>query len=187
MNAVLDYTVQGVETSSGATLDLTGGTFQALNGTDTGGANDGKILIGNNSTFIVGPASGISTIPLDDVNLIELDSTGSPTILLLDAGGIADQEIDLTGGGKLTLSNNANNSIEDTLDGVDLDNENDTISGAGTIEIAELQNQNSGPGEIGVINANLGIYAGSSSRRVGKTEFRLLWQFGYRSKMNNSI
>lgn len=139
-------TVLGVQTSANATLDLTEGTFIALDGTDTG-ANDGTILIGNNTVFEIGGASGAGPIPVNDFGTIKLDSTGSTTILYLN-GSVSDQEIDLTGGGKLTLSNNANNLIEDAP-GTILNNENDTISGAGTINIAALDNDNSG-----VINAD---------------------------------
>ena len=98
------------QTSANATLDLTEGTFIALNGTDAG-ANDGTILIGNNTVF-ESAAPPARSIPVNDFGTIKLNSTGSPTILYLN-GSVSDQEIDLTGGGKLTLSNNANNLIED--------------------------------------------------------------------------
>jgi hypothetical protein len=144
-------TVLGVQTSANAELDLAEGTFIALNGTDTG-ANDGTILIGNNTVFEIGGASGAGPISVNDFGTIKLDSTGSPTVLYLN-GSVTDKEIELTGGGKLTLSNNANNLIEGAS-GTILDNENDTISGAGTINIASLVNDNSGPTAIGVINAD---------------------------------
>jgi fibronectin-binding autotransporter adhesin len=143
-------TVLGVQTSANAKLDLAEGTFIALNGTDAG-ANDGTILIGNNTIFEIGGASGggpASPIPVNDFGTIKLNSTGSPTILYFNSV----REINLTGGGKLTLSNNVNNRIEDAL-GLIL-NRNDTISGAGTIDIATLDNDNTGPTAIGVINAD---------------------------------
>jgi hypothetical protein len=143
-------TVLGVQTSANAKLDLAEGTFIALNGTDTGD-NDGTILIGNNTVFEIGGASGAGPISVDDFGTIELDSTGSPTILYLN-GSVTDREIELTGGGKLTLSDNASNLIEGGS-GTILNNENDTIRGAGTINIASLENNSSGP-TVGVINAD---------------------------------
>jgi hypothetical protein len=145
-------TVLGVQTSANAELDLAEGTFIALNGTDTG-ANDGTILIGNNTVFEIGGASGAGPISVNDFGTIKLDSTGSPTVLYLN-GSVTDKEIELTGGGKLTLSDNVNNFIEDDASGAILNNENDTISGAGTIKIATLDNDHSGLGAIGVINAD---------------------------------
>ena len=112
------------------------------------GANDGTILIGNNTIFEIGGAFGGGPIPVNDFGTIKLNSTGSPTILYLNSV----REINLTGGGKLTLSNNVNNRIEDAS-GTFL-NRNDTISGAGTIDIATLDNDNTGPTAIGVINAD---------------------------------
>jgi len=145
-------TVLGVETSPDATLDLVEGTFIALNGTDTGD-NDGTILIGNNTVFEIGGASGAGPIPVGDIGKIELESTGSPTILFLNGSTVADSTIELTGGGNLTLSNNINNLIENAA-GTILDNENDTISGAGTIDIAELVNEFVVAGVFGLINAD---------------------------------
>ena len=143
-------TVLGVQTSADAKLDLAEGSFIALNGTDTG-ANNGTILIGNNTVFEIGGASGAGPISVEDLGTIELNSTGSPTILYLN-GSVTDKEIELTGGGKLTLSNNANNLIE-SAGGTVLDNANDTIRGAGTIDISELDNNSSGP-MAGIINAD---------------------------------
>jgi hypothetical protein len=145
-------TVLGVQTSANATLDLAEGTFIARNGTDLG-ANNGTILIGNNTVFEIGGASGPGPIFVDDFGAIKLDSTGSPTVLYLN-GSVTDQEIELTGGGKLTLSNNANNLVEGAA-GTILDNVNDTIRGAGTINIASLENNSSGSA-VGVINADDG-------------------------------
>jgi hypothetical protein len=90
-------TVFGVQTSTNAKLDLAEGTFITLNGTDSG-ANNGTILIGNNTVFEIGGASGDDPISVNDFGTIKLDSTRSPTILYLD-GSFTDQEIDLTGGG----------------------------------------------------------------------------------------
>ena len=84
---------------------------------------------------------------LTNFGTIKLNSTGSPTILDLN-GSVTDQEIDLTGGGKLTLSNNANNLIEGAR-GRSSTTQNDTISGAGTINIAALENDHSGRGRSG--------------------------------------
>ena len=65
-------TVLGVQTSANATLDLAEGTFIALNGTDLG-ANNGTILIGNNTVFEIGGASGAGPIFVDDFGTIKLE------------------------------------------------------------------------------------------------------------------
>jgi hypothetical protein len=74
--------VFGVALASGATLAVTNGTFTAADGTD-GADNAGTISIGNNTVFIVGGASN-STIELKDSGIITLNSTGSPTTLVLN-------------------------------------------------------------------------------------------------------
>src|ERR1700733_7823993 len=137
--------VFGVALASGATLAVTNGTFTAADGTD-GANNAGSISIGNNTVFIVGGASN-SAIELKDSGIITLNSTGSPTTLVLN-NSFGSQVIDLDGGGKLKLSGNGNNLITTDVLGTILEN-NDAISGAGTINIAELTNDNSG-----VINAD---------------------------------
>jgi hypothetical protein len=135
-------TVFGVALASGATLAVTNGTFTAADGTD-GADNAGTISIGNNTVFIVGGASN-STIELKDSGIITLNSTGSPTTLVLN-NSFGSQIIDLDGGGKLKLSGNGNNLITTNVLGTILEN-NDTISGSGKISIA-LENS-------GLINAD---------------------------------
>ena len=154
-------TVFGVALASGATLAVTNGTFTAADGTD-GADNAGTISIGNNTMFIVGGASN-STIELKDSGIITLNSTGSPTTLVL-ANSFGSQIIDLDGGGKLKLSGNGNNLITTDVLGTILEN-NDTISGSGRINLV-LENS-------GLIDANgsrplviLGTGADSSSGTI---------------------
>jgi hypothetical protein len=129
-------TVFGVALASGATLAVTNGTFTAADGTD-GADNAGSISIGNNTVFIVGGASN-STIELKDSGIITLNSTGSPTTLVLN-NSFGSQIIDLDGGGKLKLSGNGNNLITTDVLGTILEN-NDTISGSGGISNLALKN-----------------------------------------------
>lgn len=136
-------TVFGVALASGATLAVTNGTFTAADGTD-GADNAGTISIGNNTVFIVGGASN-SAIELKDSGIITLDSTGSPTTLVLN-NSFGSQIIDLDGGGKLKLSGNGNNLITTDVPGTILEN-NDTISGSGRISNLVLENS-------GLIDAN---------------------------------
>jgi hypothetical protein len=129
-------TVFGVALASGATLAVTNGTFTAADGTD-GADNAGTISIGNNTVFVVGGASN-STIELKDSGIITLNSTGSPTTLVL-TNSFGSQIIDLDGGGKLKLSGNGNNLITTDVLGTILEN-HDTISGSGRIRNLVFEN-----------------------------------------------
>src|SRR3984957_1844012 len=156
--------VFGVALASGATLADTNGTFTAADGTD-GANNAGAISIGNNTVFIVGGASN-STIELKDSGIITLNSTGSPTTLVLN-NSFGSQIIDLDGGGKLKLSGNGNNLVTTDVLGTILEN-NDPISGSGEISIA-LENS-------GLIDANgskplviVGTVADSNSGTIEST------------------
>jgi hypothetical protein len=154
-------TVFGLGLTSHATLAVTNGTFTAVDGTN-GADNAGTISIGNNTVFIVGDPSltDNSSIELQDSGIISLNSTGSPTTLVLSNFDGSSQIVDLDGGGKLTLSSNSDNLITTSDSGTILEN-NDTISGSGTINHLILENDASG-----VINANgakpLVIYPGIS-------------------------
>jgi hypothetical protein len=132
-------TVFGLGLSAHATLAITEGTF-----IDVGGTNDlvdaGTIAIDNNTVFLVGlDGSDSGAIPLDVSGVMTLNSTGSPTALVLDGAGSGTGTIDLSGGGKLTLSANSNNLITSNVLGTTLEN-NDTISGTGTISHLTVDN-----------------------------------------------
>ena len=85
---------------------LAKGTFIALNGTD-GGANNGTILIGNNTVFEIGGASGAGPISVNDVGTIELELYRVADDPLSVTAASPIRRSLLAGGGKLTLSNNA--------------------------------------------------------------------------------
>ncbi len=132
-------TVFGLALSAHATLALTEGTFIDVNGTD-GLDVAGTVAIDNNTVFLIGlDDTNAGAIPLDVSGVMMLDSTGSRTELELDGSGSGTNTIDLDGGGRLTLSNNSNNLITTNSTGTILQN-NDTISGAGTISNLTVQN-----------------------------------------------
>jgi len=159
-------TVYGLGLSAHATLAITEGTFIDVNGTDA--ADDaGTIAIDNNTVFLVGlDDTNLGSIPLDVSGAITLNSTGSPTTLVLDGAGSGTNTIDLYGGGKLTLSSNAGNLITINTPGTILET-SDTIGGSGTISGVILQNS-------GLINANglkaLIIRAGLDDTNTGTIE-----------------
>lgn len=80
---------------------------------------------------------------------ITLNSTGTATKLLLNA-----PEVGLYSGGTLTLSDNAANSVIAAASGSELDNYDNTISGAGTIGNANLTLTNHVSGVIDATGAH---------------------------------
>src|ERR1035441_3444008 len=148
-----------LEFDNGVTLNNAGGTIRALDGstvqlnaqindgtlTTTGsgvihGVANGPILNGvtNSGTYQV--PDGTTTAlegTITNTGAVQLNSTGvyGATLNLLGSG------ITLTGGGTVTLSDQARNSVNGTLD-----NQNNTISGSGSMGQGTLTNS-------GVINA----------------------------------
>ena len=90
------------------------------------------------------PLSGI----IDNTGTIELNSTGSGTLLQLIQHGIT-----LQGGGQVILSDSGDNVISGTVDDVTLTNVDNTISGAGQI----------GAGQMTLINEGTIIATGTNA------------------------
>ncbi len=115
----VDERVEGLDTASNATLLLTGGVFTALDGTD-GGANSGLIAVQSGATLAVGDSlvnSGAITLAGDDRLIV---------------GSVADREVDLSGGGTVSL-NGAGARIVGSAQGGALFNLDNTISGVGYV------------------------------------------------------
>jgi hypothetical protein len=132
-------TVNDIQTVSVATLDITGGTFTATAGTGAG-ANAGTIIVENNTFFDIAGS-------VNNTGAIDIKAGGNDTRLRIGTGGAT-----LTGSGTVSLSDNADNSIDAAVAGVTLTNTNNTITGAGDIGDASFGdnamtfvNQASGP------------------------------------------
>ncbi len=95
------------------------GTFTSFGGTLSGLTNSGTIQVPNNNTLtLIGSINNTGTI--------QVNSGGNVTELL------ASGAVTLSGGGKVTLSDNQNNYIFGSA-GSTLLNQNNTISGSGNI------------------------------------------------------
>jgi len=113
-----DETVLSVATDIDAALDITGGIFQMSEGTGIG-ANDGQFDVGDSAELVAGGT-------IDNKGNIYLQSTGDATQLLT----ITNASLTLTGGGYLTMSDQAENTVDITT------NVNNFISGAGTVNLS---------------------------------------------------
>jgi large repetitive protein len=133
-----DPTVASIVISHGATLDVTGGTFNAKIGTGTG-VNAGAAIVANGATLELG-----GTFVND--GSITLDGSANPTQFELDGS------LTLSGGGKVILSDSADNAIVTNGSAATLTNAGNAITGAGTIGDANLTLVNSG-----TIDANVGL------------------------------
>ncbi len=163
--------VSGTITNNG-TLTLNKTTFYSSvlvnNGTiNTGNTAGGpSVLSGtliNNAGASINVVNG-SVLELEgggtytNNGTINLGSTGAPAALALDASSGTGNTITLGGSGTLTLSNNVNNSIQDTMSGLTLVNgANHTIQGAGTV------------GDGGLTLVNLGNITASGSAGMSIT------------------
>jgi fibronectin-binding autotransporter adhesin len=174
-------TIEGVTLTNSATGTIEAGGFNTLEGTinnPAGGtieidhtglltlagniSNKGTINDGGYLTL----ASNISNA--GTINLAPVGSTTSTAELLVDG------DITLSGGGKLTMSNNVNNFIISVGAGLALLNNEETISGAGQIGAPAL---GTGPLTLvnsGTINANasagMTIEAGGGVTNTGTIE-----------------
>src|ERR1700733_5864312 len=150
-----------VTLTGAATLELGGSTIEGVTLTNSA---TGTIEAGGFNTLegtINNPAGG--TIEIDHTGLLTLASniSNAGTINLAPVGGttstaelLVDGDITLSGGGKLTMSNNVNNFIISVGAGLALLNNEETISGAGQIGAPALA---TGPLTLvnsGTINAN---------------------------------
>jgi hypothetical protein len=119
VGSAVDETVNSLTTIKTATLAVTGGTFTATNGTGIG-ANAGTIAVGDGADLVLG---GV----INNAGKIKESSTGDPTLLEFAAGAT------LKGGGKVLLSDNANNQMDGGSASAPVTNLDNTIAGAGTI------------------------------------------------------
>jgi hypothetical protein len=94
--------------------------------------NSADMIIGNGATL---PLSGT----IENTGVVELNSTGEETDLQLIQSGAT-----LHGGGQIVLSDGDANIISGTSPGVTLNNEDNTISGAGQLGYGELALTNAG-------------------------------------------
>ncbi len=139
---------------SGSTIE--GGTLKTAAGgvIRTVGGNGGL------DGITAGVLNNTGTVVVSDQTVLSLagtiNNTGTIAESQLSNGGstqirIASQKVSLTGGGKLTMTNNSLNQIFGNSASNTLDNVNNTISGAGALGASSLTLVN----EIaGVINAN---------------------------------
>jgi hypothetical protein len=126
---------------SGSTIE--GGTLKTAAGgvVRTVGGNGGL------DGITVGVLNNAATVVVSDQTVLSLagtiNNTGTIAESQLSNGGstqirIASQKVSLTGGGKLTMSNNSLNQIFGNSASNTLDNVNNTISGAGALGSSSL-------------------------------------------------
>jgi VCBS repeat-containing protein len=118
-------TLHGVSSAS-----LSAGNFQFNQQTVL--ENSADMIIGNGAAL---PLSGL----IENTGVIELNSTGGETDLQLIQSGAT-----LHGGGQIVLSDSDANIISGTSSSVTLNNEDNTISGAGQLGNGELSLANAG-------------------------------------------
>ncbi|MEP6967068.1 MAG: hypothetical protein ABI906_03215, partial [Pseudomonadota bacterium] len=117
VTASTSETVLSLQLADTATLAITFGTFTSAG--FNGSVNAGTITVSNGATFsTVGPVSNSGTI--------ELGSTGFATTLVLSSSA------NLTGGGTISLSDNAGNTIELPKHAI-VTNVDNTIVGSGLV------------------------------------------------------
>src|SRR3984885_833951 len=174
-------TIEGVTLTNSATGTIEAGGFNTLEGTINNPAG-GTIEIDHTGLLtLAGNISNKGTI--NDGGYLKLESniSNAGTINLAPVGGttstaelLVDGDITLSGGGKLTMSNNVNNFIISVGAGLALLNNEETISGAGQIGAPALA---TGPLTLvnsGTINANasagMTIEAGGGGTNTGTIE-----------------
>jgi hypothetical protein len=123
--SLTDGTVSTVAGSTITVLALTSDTIEGIVN------NLGTIAVADNSSLTVAGQ-------FNNTGAIQLNSTNDATALEIHISAT------LSGGGKLTLTNNTNNSIVSDGNPANLTNVNNTISGAGTIGDANLTLVNDG-------------------------------------------
>ena len=126
-------TVNSIQLASNATLNINARTFTATNGTGSG-ANAGAINIENNAYAALGGT-------VKNTGSITLDSVGNDTRLIINTA------VSLTGGGKLTLTDNSANTVNGAAAATTLTNVDNTISGSGAL----------GAGQLTFINQTKGV------------------------------
>lgn len=115
----------------------TSAAFQPVIGSTGAGVQNltidanGSLTLNDSSNLTVGDSSGSSTITLNAGSTLNLSSAGNVTDLIL--GNTTGGQVNLTGAGTLTLSNNVDNRIYGAASSTVLSN-SATIQGAGIIE-----------------------------------------------------
>jgi len=139
----LNVTVNSVQLSANATLDINGGSsFTMTSGTGSG-ANAGTIIVENNDFLFWGGN-------VNNSGTIELNANGNLSDVRLNAS------MTLSGGGKVIMSDNANNRIFSAPGNGTLTNVNDIIAGAGQI----------GVGQTVVVNESKGVIDGTGTNAL---------------------
>jgi hypothetical protein len=134
--------VHSVQLAANATLDVEA-QFTASAGTGTG-VNAGTISVDDGGTLTMGEA-------LDNSGLITLGAQQTKTKLVIDSAGVS-----LVGGGMITLAEvSANTAGIYLAKGATLTNLNDTISGAGSVNVSV----NKAKGVIDATGGQLALYA----------------------------
>ena len=135
VTASVSETVQSLQTTAKATLDVTGGTFTALTGTGSGG---------NGGTIDVADGASLSLAgEVVNSGLIALSGASAATVLSLTG------DTTLSGGGQVTLGG-AEAAIVGGATAETFANTDNTIAGAGAIGSPTLTFDN---GAAGVVNA----------------------------------
>ena len=143
VTSAVSETVNSIQTAKTATLDITGGTFTASSGTGSG-ANAGAITVETNTIFSV-------TGTLNNSGQITINNTNNSynTDMVIGAAGAT-----LTGGGAVTLTDDANNRLYGAVAGATLTNVDNTISGAGQLGLNKLTLINDVGGTIDATGSN---------------------------------
>ena len=172
VTSAANETIAELNTISKAKLAIADGTFAITNGTGAG-VQAGTISMANGTTLEIGGTFANS-------GTLALNSTGAATELTI-AGSAT-----LTGAGKVTLSNNADNTINTNGSAATLANVGNAISGAGTIgdRYLTLVNQ-------GTINANKSLAlvintGGNTITNSGTLEATSTGGLDVESNVNNS-
>jgi ELWxxDGT repeat protein len=155
-----DNSVYAVDTAAGATLAVgSGAVFTATGGTGTG-ANTGKFAVADGATLELGG-------PFVNSGSIALDGSANGAELEVEGAGLT-----LTGGGRVTLSDNSNNALAAAASGAALTNVNDMISGAGAIGAGAngLTIANQAKGVIDATGANNALIIEAGLTNAGALE-----------------
>ena len=150
--AINDSTGGTILAGTGSTVNLESGT--TIVGGTVNSAGTGAVIVAyNNLATLDGSAhalTNLGTLAVQDYGTlsllgtiinsaaITLGSTNDATQLLFGPGGPTPGTVTLTGGGSVTLSDNANNYLLGAITGDALVNFNNTISGAGQLGDGQL-------------------------------------------------
>ena len=139
VTASTSQTVAGIQTAATATLAVTGGVFTTLGGSGTG-LNAGAVEVFDAATFALSKT-------LNNTGLVGLNSGGNATTLLIGASGAT-----LSGKGSVVLDDSTANMIVGATVKAILTNQDNTISGAGSLGGGKMTLVNQ---TAGLIDANL--------------------------------